>query len=147
LAGFTDYLEAKLLDHIFTDPAYTPPSTLYLGLLSGTASDDAGGGLTEVSTSGTAYARIALTASDFAAATGTAPVTKSSSAAKSFAQATANYASGGNITYWGIWDASSAGNLLMIGQLTTAKPVLSGDTATVASGALVVKMGDPGDTY
>ena len=147
MAGFTDYLEAKLLDHIFTDPTYTPPTTLYLGLLSGTPSDDAGTGLTEVSTSGTAYARIAITAADFAAATGTAPVSKSSSAGKTFAQATADYASGSNITYWGIWDASTAGNLMLIGQLTVAKPVLSGDTATVASGALVVKMGDPGDTY
>lgn len=147
MAGFTDYLEAKLLDHIFTDPAYTPPSTLYLGLLSGSASDDAGGGLTEVSTSGTAYARIAVTATDFGAATGTAPVTKSNSSGKTFAQATANYASGANITYWGIWDASTSGNLLITGALSVAKPVMSGDTATLASGALVVKLGDPGDTY
>lgn len=147
MAGFTDYTETQILNHIFTDPAWTPPSTLYLGLLSGTISSDAGGGLTEVSTSGTAYARVALTAADFAAATGTAPVSKSSSAGKSFAEATADYASGADITYWGIYDASTAGNLLMVGQLTVAKPVLSGDTATVASGAIVVKLGDPSDTY
>jgi hypothetical protein len=147
VAGATDYLEQKLLDHVFTDATYTPPTTLYLGLLSGTLTDDAGTGLTEQAIGTGAYARVATTAADWAAATGTAPATKATSTAKTFPTATADWRSAANITYVGLYDASTAGNLLWLFLLTTAKPVLSGDTPSIASGSLVVKLGDPGDTY
>lgn len=145
--GFSSYLQQKLLDHIFTDAAYTPPATLYIGLASGTASDRDGTGLTEVSTSGTAYARQAVTASTFGAATGTNPSTKTSGTAVPFATATAAYASGANITRWVLYDASTAGNLLANGLLTTAKAVASGDTPTLSSGGIVLKLGQPADTF
>lgn len=32
MAGFSDYLEKKLLDHVFGGSAYTSPATLYFGL-------------------------------------------------------------------------------------------------------------------
>lgn len=147
MAGFTDYLEKALLDHIFTDGAYSPPSTLYLGLLSGTLSDDAGTGLTEQTIGTGAYARVATTAADWSAATGTAPATKTNTATKTWPTATADWRSGANLTYVGLYDASTAGNLLALALLTTAKPVLNGDTPSLAAGAIVFKLGDPGDTY
>ena len=32
MAGFTDYLEDKVLDHVFGGTSYTAPGTLYVGL-------------------------------------------------------------------------------------------------------------------
>ena len=54
MAGFTDYLEDKVLDHVFGGTAYTAPSTLYVALFTVSPGDDGTGG-TEVS--GGAYAR------------------------------------------------------------------------------------------
>jgi hypothetical protein len=41
----------------------------------------------------------------------------------------------------------TVGNLVAFGALTTAKPVLNGDTASFAAGTLILKLGDPADTY
>lgn len=144
MAGFVDSVEQALLDHFFTDPPYTPPTTMYIGL-SSTTPTDAGGNFTEPSSG--SYARVSTTAADWGAATGTAPATKSSTATKTFPAATGDWVGGSNLTHFGLFDASSSGNLLCWGALGTPKPVLSGDTPSFPSGALVLKHGDPGDTY
>ena len=150
MAGFTKVMQQALLDMFFNETSPYTPETLFIGLFSGTPTDDAGGGLTEVSTSGTGYARISTSASDWDAAvanaTGTA-TSKTNGTAKTFGTASANWASSANITYFGLFNAVSAGLLRNFGALTTPKPVLSGDTPSFAIGALVVQMGDPGDTY
>ncbi len=46
MAGFSDYLEDKVLDHVFGGNAYTAPATLYVALYT-VAPTDTGGG-TEV---------------------------------------------------------------------------------------------------
>jgi hypothetical protein len=144
MAGFVDTVEQALLDHFLTDPAYTPPATMYIGL-SSTTPTEAAGNFTEPS--GGSYARVSTAAADWSAATGTAPATKSNTATKTFTTASATWSSGSNMTHFGLFDASSAGNLLVWGALGTAKPVLSGDTASFGAGALVLKLGDPADTY
>jgi len=147
MAGFTKALQALLLDHVLNDGTYTPES-FWIGLFSGTATDDAGGGLTEVS--GGSYARVATTGADWSAAvansTGTAS-SKTNTAVKTFTTASADWASAANITYFGLWNASTVGTLRVFGALTVPKPVLNGDTASFAAGALIVKLGDPGDSY
>ena len=50
---FSDYLENKVVGHVFGGSAYTAPSTLYVALYTSAPSDTGGG--TEVS--GGAYAR------------------------------------------------------------------------------------------
>lgn len=144
MAGFVDSVEQKLLDHFLTDGAYTPPVTMYIGL-STTTPTEAAGNFTEPSTG--AYARVSTAAADWAAATGTAPATKSTSTVKTFPTATGDWSSAANMTHFGLFDASTAGNLLCWGALGTPKPVLNGDTASFASGALVLKLGDPADSY
>lgn len=144
MAGFTDTVEQALLDHFLTDGAYTPPATMYIGL-SSTTPTEAGGNFTEPSSG--SYARVSTAAADWGAATGTAPATKSTTTAKTFPTATADWVSAANLTYFGLFSASSAGTLLAFGALTTPKPVLNGDTASFASGALVLKLGDPADSY
>jgi hypothetical protein len=144
MAGFTNAVEAALLDHFLTDPAYTPPATMYLALSSTTPAED-GTGFTEPSTG--AYARVSTAAADWGAAAGGAPSTKSNTATKTFPTATADWAAAANLTHFGLYDAATAGTLLCWGALGTAKPVLNGDTASFGAGALVLKLGDPGDTF
>lgn len=147
MSGFTKGLQVLLLDHVFNDAAYTPES-LWIGLLSGTATDDAGAGLTEVT--GGSYARVATTNADWSAAvansTGTAS-SKTNTAVKTFTTASADWASAANLTYFGLYNAVSAGTLRVFGALSVPKPVLNGDTASFAAGALVIKLGDPADSY
>lgn len=144
MAGFTDTVERALLDHFLTDPAYTPPATMYLGL-SSTTPTEAGGNITEPS--GGSYARVATTAADWSAASGTAPALKTTTATKTFPTATADWVAGANLVAVVLFDASSAGNAVAWGPLTTPKPVLSGDTASFAPGAFTLRLGDPTDTY
>ena len=141
---FVDTVEQALLNHFLTDGAYTPPATMYIAL-SSTTPTDAGGNVTEPS--GGSYARVATAAADWGAASGTAPATKSNTTAKTFAQATADWASGANMTHFVLYDALTVGNPLAWGALTVAKPVLSGDTASFAVGALVLKLGKPSDSF
>lgn len=144
MSGFVDTIERAILDHVLTDPAWTPPSTLYLGV-SSTTPTEAGGNFTEPSTG--SYARVSTTAADWAAATGTAPATKSTSATKTFPTATADWLSGADLTHFGLFEAASGGTPIAWGALTTPKPILNGDTPNFPAGSLTLKQGDPGDTY
>jgi hypothetical protein len=142
MAGFTDATEQGLLDYFVATYGET---TKYIALYTGTPSTDTGTGLTEVTGSG--YARVATTSADWAAATGTAPATKATSTTKTFPTATGDWAAAVNVTYFGLCSAPTAGTLRAFGALATPKPVLNGDTASFTSGALVLKFGDPSDTY
>ncbi len=144
MSGYTDATERAILDHTFTDPAWVPASTLYLGL-SSTTPTDAGANFTEPSTG--AYARVSTTAADWDPATGTAPVTKTNSAVKTFPTATGDWLSGVDLTHFGLFEALTGGAPIVCGPLTTPKPVLSADTATCGVGALVIKLGDPADGF
>ena len=126
--SFSNYLETELLDHVFTNSAYTAPSTLYLALH--TANPDEDGSGTEVSTSGTAYAREAVT---FTVSGNTA----TTSAAVEYETATANF---GTVTHVGVWDASTAGNLIAYAALTTSKTIETGDVFRVPAGDLDITL-------
>lgn len=93
--------------------------------------------MTEVSTSSTAYARVAVTnnSTNWPAATGTSPTTKTNGAAFTFPTATASW---GTVQSFYICDASTAGNVLYGGDLTASKAIASGDTATFSSSAITV---------
>ena len=137
MAAMSDYLENKLIDHIFRNTAFTVPTTVYIGLLTA-APADAGGG-TEVS--GGAYARVQVGPSlatwngthgnTTGVSSGTGGQT-SNAATITFPTPTANW---GVITHFGIFDASSAGNLLFHGALTASKTVNNGDPAPVFNAA------------
>jgi hypothetical protein len=115
MAGFTDYLEDALLKHVFTNTAYTSPTTVYAALFTVAPSDTGGG--TEVS--GGAYARQSMAFS----VSGTDTLA-TNSAAVEYPTATADY---GTVVAVGIFDAATSGNLLAYADLTTSKTVSSGD--------------------
>ena len=129
MAGFSDYLEDKVLDHVFGGTAYTAPTTLYVALYT-VAPTDTGGG-TEVSGGGYVRQSSAFTVS------GTNPTTASNSAAVEYPTATADY---GTVVAVGIFDASSSGNLLAYANLTTSKVVSTGDVFRFNTGDLDVTL-------
>lgn len=125
MGGKTDYLENKILDHVLRNTAYTSPTTVYVALCTSTPTDSAAG--TEVS--GGSYAR---TAASFSAASSGATANDS---AVTFPTATGSW---GTITHFEIWDASTSGNRLYWGALTTSKTPTSGDIVSFPIGDLDV---------
>jgi len=127
VGSFSDYYENKIIDHMLRNQSFTPPSTLYVALYTVAPSDSGGG--TEVS--GGSYARQTVT---FTAASAGAT---SNSADIAFPQATADW---GTIVAIGILDASSAGNLLAWGTLTTNKTINNGDQFKILAGNLTLSV-------
>ncbi|MEK9693799.1 MAG: hypothetical protein VW235_12800 [Rhodospirillaceae bacterium] len=124
MIAMSDYLEGKFLDHFLGTASTSAPAAVYLSLHTADPTD-AGTG-SEVSTSGTAYVRKAITFS--AASSGST----SNSGAVEFDTATSSW---GTIGWIGVWDASSGGNLLFHGALDASKTIASGDAFKVnASG-------------
>ena len=126
--SFTNFLETKILDHVFAGAAYSAPGTHYLALF--TAAPGETGGGTEVTTSGTAYARqsVAFT---------TTGNTTSNTAAVEYATATASF---GTVTHVGVFDAATAGNLMAYAALSSSKAIDSGDVFRVPTGDLDITL-------
>jgi hypothetical protein len=133
----SDYLEAKILDLILGAQSWTPPVNLWVAL-SNAAYDDAatGSAMTEVSASGTAYARVEVTndLTTFPAATGPSPTTKSNGIQINFPTATADWSTI-NAVY--LVDASSAGNCIVGADLDSPVDVSSGSSLNIPVGTFV----------
>jgi hypothetical protein len=127
MAAISDYLENALINSTLRNTTYTSPATVYVGLFT-TDPTDAGSG-TEVS--GGSYVREAAT---FAAPSNGV---SSTNADVQFTQATATW---GTIGWFGIHDASSAGNLLYYGAFSVSKTIETGDVFKIASGNLTVTL-------
>jgi hypothetical protein len=141
MAALSNYLENQLVDHIMRNTAYTAGTARYVALFTAAPSDSGGG--TEVT--GGSYARAQLDASTTnwkntqdsgtGASSGTGGATSNASTI-TFPTPTANW---GIASHFGIFDASSAGNLLFHGALTASKTINNGDPApTFPAGALVI---------
>lgn len=134
MAALTNYTENKLIDHIFRTNRWTPTGLLYVGLmLSGT--DFEAGTVTEVTAAG--YARVARNPLDANWAASTTTGTTSNVATIQFPAATADW---GTVTYYGIWDALTAGNLLIYAPLTTSRTILNGVNTSFAPGVLTFQI-------
>jgi len=125
MSAKSNYLENKILDYVLRDTADWAPSAVYLALHTADPTD-AGSG---AEVSGNGYSRQAIT---FASAS------SGSAASNSVEEFTASGGSFGTVTHFGIWDASSSGNLLYYGALTASKAVADGDTLRFASGAITI---------
>ena len=154
MSAMADFLENKIIDFIFraqalgvtgaTAGAGTGPATLYVGLVTGAENDAAGG--TEVS--GGSYARVAVTSSlanwagtqsagSTTASTGTGGTTSNNNAV-TFPAPTGNW---GVCVGFGIWDATTTGNLLFYGALSVNKTINNGDAApSFAAGQLSIQI-------
>jgi len=131
----SNYLENAILDHVLGGGDYTRPATVYVALFtdSNTQTQRDAGTVTEVS--GSAYARVAVTNNSTnwpAASSGS----KSNGTAITFPTPTGSW---GTVTAFGIYDASTTGNLLYHADLTASQAVASGNTVSFAVGALIVQ--------
>lgn len=138
----SNYLEVKLLEHSINKTAFTAPAAVGLALFTTTPNVDTGASGVEVSTSGTAYARINVLTGNagghfFGAGSSGDPSTIANSADITFATATASW---GTIVGLGLYDSTTvgAGNALWIGALTASKTVASGDIFKLLTGQLVL---------
>ena len=123
MAGLTNYLEDKIINHVFGSTSYTKPTNWYVGLLTATPSDSAAG--TEVS--GGSYARMVCAFT----ITGTGTAQAANTSAITFPTATADW---GVVGWVGIYDALSGGNLAAYQNLqqsdfstSTTKTINDGD--------------------
>jgi hypothetical protein len=142
MSSKSDYLENKFLDWLLRGQSFTAPTNVYIALLTAAPSDSGGG--TEVS--GGSYARVTVACSlanfagtqssgSTAASSGTGGQTSNNNAI-TFPSPTANW---GTVTHFGIYDASSSGNLLYWAALGTSKTINNGDAApSFAAGALTI---------
>jgi hypothetical protein len=125
----SNYLENALINVTLRATSYTAPTTVYVSLWTSNPNDDASG--TEVSTSGTSYARTAVTfaAPSNGVTTNNADVT--------FPTATASW---GTVGWIGINDSASGANLLYHTPLDTAKTIDTGDIFKISTGNLSVTL-------
>jgi hypothetical protein len=142
-AQASDYLENRVIDHLFRSATWAKPTTIFVALFTA-APSDAGGG-TEVTGGG--YARVALNPLDTnwtATQGGTAGGSTGSSGqttnavAINFPAPTANW---GVIGWFALFDAATGGNLIIWDALLAARTVLSGDPApSFPVGALQIQV-------
>ncbi|MDY8095877.1 hypothetical protein UY456_23190 [Paenibacillus polymyxa] len=143
--NMSNYLADKMLNQVFRNTAYTPPSKIYLALYTSnpTAAD------TGQEVSGGGYARQEV---DFAAPTSESytqyhPITGQqvifskrtikNSADIVLPTATADW---GKITHIGIRDADTGGNLLYYGALDTPRSILTNDIFKMLTGQIVLTL-------
>ena len=126
--SFSNTFETHVLTYVFTATSVTRPTAWYLALFTSNPADDASG--TEVSTSGTAYARQS-------AAFTVSGDTASNSAAIEFPTATASF---GTVSHVAVFDAATSGNLIAYAALTSSKAIDTGDVFRVPAGDLDITL-------
>lgn len=123
MSAMSNYLENKLNDHALGTTSYTMPTQVYVALyLSDPTDADSG---TEV-TAG-AYARIAV---DFGASSGGVATNTN---AVTFTASGGNY---GTVTHVGLRDASTSGNLLFHGPLSSSRTINDGESLVFEIGSM-----------
>jgi hypothetical protein len=124
MSAASNYLENELLDHALgTGAALAQPSNVYVGLF--TSADSTG------ATAANGYSRQTAT---FGAASGGSA---SNSGNLTFTASGGNW---GTITHVAVHDASSSGNVLFYGALTTAKTIEDGDSFQIATSNLTISL-------
>lgn len=142
--ALTDYAENKLDDLLFRGQAFSEssPATYYVSLETSACSDSSAG--TEVT--GGSYARVGVTrglsgwtgthGSITGASSGTNGTVANANAV-TFPTPTANW---GTVTYWGIWDASTSGHMIVCSALTSSRNITSGSTPSFGAGSLTFQI-------
>lgn len=124
--GFSDYLENKLMNYFFGKADYTPPSVIYVGLLTAYPGDAlTNTNCNEVPWSGTSYWRVITDSSDWQVG-GAKDLWNVN--VITFPEATEDW---GVVNHYALFDVVSpsiAGNALLYGPIYPAKDILAGST-------------------
>lgn len=133
MGSATSYFENLVLNSILGDDAGAGmPATVYVALF--TSIPDDGGGGTEVSTTGTGYARVAVTnnSTNWPDATGGI---KYNGTTIQFPTAIDSW---GTISWVAIYDAATAGNMLLWGETSTDMTPIAGNAPYFSAGGFAV---------
>lgn len=141
--SFSNFMELKVLDLVWSNAALTISGTYFVGLATSTITTaQTGITVVEPSTASTAYARVAIVnnATNWPASTVVNTIgQKQNNSGINFPQCTTNW---GTVTYFFMADGSavSTGSIIGFGALTTAKTISSGDTASFAINAITITL-------
>ncbi len=122
MAGFSTHLAQALINHVFRGQNYAAPNGIYLALF---VADPTDNNITANEVSASWYGRQPV--NSWAAPTGTAVSTANSN------QVVYNAVSGSavTVTHWGLYDATTSGNLLASGAWTQTKTLNIDDVLAV----------------
>lgn len=125
MTAFSNYLETKVLGVTLCRSVFTAPTTIYAALATAISAD--GDTVTEVS--GGSYARVVAlwNAPSSGACTNNGDIV--------WPEATAGW---GTVTHVALYDASTTGNLLYYGPLTSSQAVNTGNVFEIPNGSLSV---------
>ncbi|BAQ89938.1 b-glycanase [uncultured Mediterranean phage uvMED] len=124
--AFTDYLENKVLDFVFSGGSFSQPGTKYLALYTVAPTDSSAG--TEVTGGGYVRQTVTLT---------TSGSDTTNSAAVEYPTATAGY---GTVVAVAVLDSLTGGNMLAYASLTANKTIATGDVFRVPAGDLDISL-------
>ena len=135
--AFSDYMEAQILNWFKGTSIVASPSTLYVGLMTALPADTgtAGAPADGTEASGTSYARVAVTSASGWSALSVVNSTQqhiTNSGTITFPQAGGSW---GTIIGYGIYSASTAGNLICYGSVTS-QAITTGMTPSFAAGQI-----------
>jgi hypothetical protein len=115
--SISNYAELKILEHTTGKTAWTIPTDVYIKLHTGDAGEE-----------GTSNAASEATRKEAAWATASAGAIATSATLE-----WTNVASTETYSHWSMWDASTAGNCLWTGALSSSAAVTAGDTFQITS--------------
>jgi len=133
MSALSDSAEKLVLDYLMTAGSVTRPTAWYVALYTSAPNDASTGSSGGTEVSGNGYSRQSVT---FAAASSPGGTTTSTNA-QSF---TASGGDFGTVTHMAIIDASSGGNMIWHGALTTSRVVSDGDTLTFSAGNIALTL-------
>jgi hypothetical protein len=126
------YFSSAILNWIKSTTFPADPAAVYVSLHDGNPGD-AGSGGTDVTTTIRVAGRVAVTFGSIAAKA------MSNDADVDFGAA----AGAADVDYFGIWDASSAGNFLGYGALVTPRAISASDPVKFPVGSLTIDLSNP----
>ena len=134
MTAMSNYMENKLIDHILRDTAWSAPSSIYVGLVGdySAANLEAGTITDELTIGSNAYARVSVKGDSNWSAGSTSGLTDNENDI-SFTTATGDW---GYVSGLFLSNASTAGNVILYGALTTPKIIENGDQFVIAAGDL-----------
>lgn len=124
----SNYLENKLLDHALGTATFAKPAAVYLGLF--TADPGEAGPGTEVAGLGYARQQVQFSAASAGATENTTLIT--------FPQAAGG--AWGTITHWALFDASTAGNMLISGAFAASRVIADTDQLLINAGDIDITL-------
>lgn len=128
--SLSNYVENKILDHVFRNTAYTPAATVYVALNSADPGETGANELASVYGYSRQSVAFGAAASGAMSNSGQVVFTNTGTGAEDWATA----------THFSLWDASSGGNCLGVGSLAASKTIKAGDTGTFAIGDLDITL-------